>query len=63
MWLLLLINRYKYQVDQIGMYIMWLLRNGRIYDGQTYCELLEFYRVAVQSCLLIDSKRETKQLN
>ena len=35
---------------------MWLLRNGRIYDGLTYSEMLEFYRVAIHSCLLMDSK-------
>ena len=35
---------------------MWLLRNSRIYDGWTYSDLLECYRVAVQSYLLMDSK-------
>ena len=29
---------------------------GRLYDGLTHNEMLEFYRVVVQSCQLIESE-------
>ena len=39
---------------------MWLLRNSRLYDGYTNNEMLESYRVAIQSCQLIDSEKYAK---
>ena len=37
-------------------YNMWLLRNSRLYDGQTYNEMLDVYRIVVLSRQLIDSE-------